>query len=173
VDGVKVRVLDARSARLQVRGFDESAWEDHGSPYVTILPAGEWRDALSGWRPSSVRRSPVLVDRLCAITSEILPEIRKHFEKGHAAVKMKARFPVSSASSPKDSESMWINVEEWENGKIRGRLANEPERRSDLACGSQVEIASAEVWDVLVVQDGHGYRGVSLRRWLRQSAPIR
>ena len=167
VDGVKVRFMDARLVRPETEGFDESAWEGHETPYVTIWPRDAWHEALSGWRPSSVRRSPILVERLCAITSEILPEVRKRFQNGDATVKVKARFPVFSASTSKDFESMWIHVDEWEDGKIRGRLANEPERRSDLACGSPVEIASGEVWDVLVVQDGQPYRGVSLRRWLR------
>lgn len=166
VDGVKVRILDAKVARHRAKGYDDTAWEGHDSAYVTVVPLGEWRDTLAGWRPSSVRRSPVLVDRLCAITNEILPQVRKRFERGQAAVKVKARFPVIS-SKAKDFESMWIHVEEWDDGKIRGRLANEPERRSDLACGSPVEIAPGEVWDVLVVQDGRPYRGVSLRRWLR------
>lgn len=167
VDGVKVRLLDANVARRRAKGYDEQAWEGHDTPYVTVTPVGEWRDTLAGWKPSSVRRSPVLVDRLCAITNEILPQIRKRFEKGQASVKVKARFPVQNAKAEKDFESMWIHVEEWDDGKIRGRLANEPERRSDLACGSPVEIAPQEVWDVLVIQDGRPYRGVSLRRWLR------
>jgi hypothetical protein len=166
VDGVKVRVLDARVARRRVKGYDESAWEGHDTPYFTIAPLGEWKDTLAGWRPSSVRRSPLLVERLCAITNEILPQIKKRFEKGQAAVKVKARFPIMSSKS-KDFESMWVHVEEWDEHTIKGRLDNEPERRSDLACGSTVEVADAEVWDVLVVQDGRPYRGVSLRRWLR------
>jgi hypothetical protein len=167
VDGVKVRFVDSKDERPGIEGFDESTWEGHETPYVTLSPKAQWDEALSGWRPVSVRRSPVLVDRLCAITSEILPEVKKRFQKGDATVKVKARFPVFSPSTSKDFESMWIHVDEWEDGKIRGRLANEPERRSDLACGSPVEIPSGEVWDVLVVQGGQGYRGVSLRRWLR------
>lgn len=167
VDGVKVRLLDAKVARRRAKGYDESAWDGHDSAYVTVTPLGEWKDTLAGWKPSSVRRSPVLVDRLCAITNEILPQVRKRFEKGQAAVKVKARFPVQNAKAERDFESMWIHVEEWDDGKIKGRLANEPERRSDLSSGSAVEITPNEVWDVLVVQNGRPYRGVSLRRWLR------
>ncbi len=191
VDGVKVRVLAATVARQRAPGYDESSFRGHETPYVSLspaptstveahdpggsrggggdggLPGSCWKDALAGWRPSSVRRSPVLVERLCAITNEILPEVRQLFEKGLASVTVKARFPVPAARAT-DFESMWVHVEEWGEGRIKGRLANEPERRPDLSCGSTVEVQQAEVWDVLVVEDGRPYRGVSLRRWLRE-----
>lgn len=171
IDGVRVRVQDAQGARERAKGYGPEAWSDHDSPYLTLQPAGSWSLALSGWRPSSVRRPPRLVERLCAITSEILPAVRTRFERDGAAVKVKARFPVATApekGSP-GFESMWVHVEEWDDGKIRGRLANDPEIRVDLSCGAAVDVNPEEVWDVLVVnKDGQPYRGVSLRRWLRQ-----
>jgi uncharacterized protein YegJ (DUF2314 family) len=117
-----------------------------------------------------VRRPPRLVERLCAITNEILPAVRTRFERDGAAVKVKARFPVGAAAERGSSnfESMWVHVEEWKDDKIRGRLANEPEIRMDLSCGAAVDVNPEEIWDVLVVKDGHPYRGVSLRRWLRE-----
>jgi uncharacterized protein YegJ (DUF2314 family) len=169
VDGVKVRVLDGNVGRRRARGYTEDSFEGHESPYVSVVPLGAWSDTLAGWKPSSVRRSPGQVERLCAITNEILPQVRRRFDKGGAAVKVKARFPVATTPRPGHPgfESMWVHVEEWDDERIRGRLANEPEIRSDLACGAAVEIAPGEIWDVLVVQDGRPYRGVSLRRWLR------
>jgi hypothetical protein len=176
LEGVKVRIVEPRAARAKQTTWTEDDLADHDGPRLAVLPAADsWGAALEAWRPANVQmRAPGLVDRLCALTLEILPLVRERFAGG-ADVKLKARFPVSggetSHEDPEDAtyESMWIHVESWEDDRIRGRLANQPERRRDLACGSAVEIAPSEVWDVLVVKDGRPYRGVSLRRWLRDN----
>ncbi len=178
LEGVKVKVLDPVAARAKQTTWTESDLADHDGPRLSILPVlPSWREALDAWRPANIQlRAPGLVDRLCALTGDILPLVRERFAGG-ADVKLKARFPVRNAPPPVEEadvhhdeaayESMWIHVDAWDDAAIRGRLANDPERRLDLTCGSSVEVRSSEVWDVLVVQDGEPYRGVKLRRWLR------
>ncbi|MBI3726681.1 DUF2314 domain-containing protein [bacterium] len=171
VDGVRVRVLDAKVARRRAKGYTDESWEDHDGSYVTIVPFEPWSTALVGWKPPTTPRSPSLIERLCAITSEILPDVRHRFEEGGASVKVKARFPVAPPrGEPSGFESMWVQVEEWKDDRILGRLANDPEIRVDLDRGAAVTVAPNEVWDVFVVKDGQPYRGVSLRRWLRHLA---
>jgi hypothetical protein len=167
LDGVRVRVLDAAVGRRGARGWDDDGFQGHDGAFLTLSPLETWSEALQGWRPSSIKRTPGLVERLCAITGEILPRVRQRFEEGGAEVTVKARFKVAAPSGLPSTESMWVKVDEWLGDRIKGRLANEPELRGDLACGAEVEVAAGEVWDVLVVEDGRPYQGVSLRRHLR------
>jgi hypothetical protein len=139
------------------------------APSLCVTPAAEsWAHALGTWQARNVQRiSSDLVDRLRSLASLILPRVWARLADG-ARISVKARFPVQGVGHT-TFESMWVEVLERIEGKVRGRLANDPEVRRDLARGAEVEIEEGEIWDIIAVDDGSYLRGVELRRWLREA----
>lgn len=79
-----------------------------------------------------------------------LPLIRSRFQAGfHSGEVLHIKHGFET---PADShEYMWIAVTNWRDGRIRGRLTNEPQHRRDLRAGQNVEIDEDEVYDWLIV----------------------
>jgi uncharacterized protein YegJ (DUF2314 family) len=71
------------------------------------------------------------------------PEFEDAFRSGDAT-----DFSVKALiSSADNAEHIWIEVEEITEGKIVGRLGNEPVRLDGLRLGSRVEIEKSQVED--------------------------
>ena len=96
-----------------------------------------------------------------------LPRVRARFQAGFRSgevLHIKHGF-----STPEEShEYMWIAVTRWEDGRIRGNLANDPQRRNDLRAGEIVEIAEEEVFDWLIVHSDGRVEGAFTNRLLQE-----
>lgn len=96
-----------------------------------------------------------------------LPLIRSRFQAGFRsgeALHIKHGFPTPDSSR----EFMWIAVTRWENGCIRGFLANDPQYRHDLRAGQSIEIAEEDAFDWLIVHPDGREEGAFTNRLLQE-----
>jgi len=94
-----------------------------------------------------------------------LPRIRTRFQNGFRlgeVLHIKHGFPIPGGAH----EYMWIAVTGWREGRIRGQLANDPQYRSDLRAGQNVEIGEEEVYDWLIVHTDGSIEGAFTNRLL-------
>jgi hypothetical protein len=77
-----------------------------------------------------------------------LPALKAAFVRGLPPgefVLLKVPFEVPSGGN----EWMWVEVTDWEDGRIRGSLRNEPFHIPDLHAGQNVTISEADVFDFI------------------------
>ena len=96
-----------------------------------------------------------------------LPLVRARFQAGFQSgevLHIKHGFPTTGDNH----EYMWIAVTGWKDGRIRGRLANDPQYRRDLRAGQSVEIGEEEVYDWLIVHTDGRTEGAYTNRALTE-----
>ncbi len=103
-----------------------------------------------------------------------LPALREAFNGGLAPgefILLKAPFDRPGGGK----EWMWVEVIRWPEGRVEGLLRNEPEYARSLHAGQQVEVAEADVFDVLRrFADGReegNETGAIIERQARQGDP--
>jgi uncharacterized protein YegJ (DUF2314 family) len=78
-----------------------------------------------------------------------LPLVRDRFQAGFRSgevLHVKHGFPTEGTSH----EYMWIAVTGWEEGRLKGYLASDPQYRRDLRAGQKIEIEESDVYDWLI-----------------------
>jgi len=76
-----------------------------------------------------------------------LPSEREKFTRGLAYGEH--IFVYAPFRHPTGTEWMWVEVTEWQNGRIKGLLMNIPERATDVKAGAVVQLAETDVADYL------------------------
>jgi uncharacterized protein YegJ (DUF2314 family) len=88
------------------------------------------------------------VQAASAAAREHLPELRTEFNAGlETGELLLVKVPFKT---PDDgNEYMWVEVTAWSDGKITGRLMNEPYSVPDLQAGQRVEVQDSSVFDYI------------------------
>jgi uncharacterized protein YegJ (DUF2314 family) len=78
-----------------------------------------------------------------------IPLVRARFQSGFRSgevLHVKYGFPTDDEGR----EFMWIAVTTWEEDRLRGTIANDPQYRRDLHAGQTVEVVENEIYDWMI-----------------------
>lgn len=96
-----------------------------------------------------------------------LPLVRSRFQAGFQSgevLHVKHGFPTENDSH----EYIWIAVTGWRDGRIYGRLTNDPQYLTNLHAGQSVEIGEDEVYDWLIVHTDGRLEGAYTNQLLEE-----
>jgi uncharacterized protein YegJ (DUF2314 family) len=87
-----------------------------------------------------------------------LPGVKRRFQAGlrpGETLLVKYGFPTGDGGH----EYMWVAVDTWKGGHLRGNLANDPELRRDLRAGQTIDLAEQDVFDWMIQLPKGGTEG--------------
>jgi len=164
--------------RLEMR---ETTDANDMNPLIRVIPpadneseTGVWLnsvlDDLFGSNPNleMVEKGDAAMEEAHQRAVAELPLVKTRFQVGFRSgevLHVKHGFPT-----PDDGhEYMWIAVTRWEEGRLIGRLANDPQYRDDLRAGQTVEVNETEIYDWLIIHTDGYMEGAYTNRVLQNS----
>lgn len=137
------------------------AWEVH-FPREGCATQGECLEAglgkFFGWKDNVVNvehDAKVLAAKARALEQlrPLQPLVQKGLPQGEVLL-VKARFPHDEGN-----EWMWVEVQSWKNGKLRGRLQSQPHYVKELQAGAEVSVPFSDLMDYMHVFEDGSFRG--------------
>jgi uncharacterized protein YegJ (DUF2314 family) len=142
------------------------------TPFLTLLPPRGFRGDQGVWLNAlltdlfgaedtlrTVDKNSSAMEAAHQRAVEELPVVKQRFQRGlqpEQTLFVKYAFPTSGDGH----EYMWIAVNTWKGGRLRGQLANDPQWRRDLRAGQTVELDEKDVFDWMIqLPDGHSEGG--------------
>jgi uncharacterized protein YegJ (DUF2314 family) len=148
---------------------------------IRILPPAAYRGSSGVWlnemltelfgsdpQLALIERGDAAMEEAHQRAKEELPRVRSRFLSGFRSgevLHVKHGFPTEDGH-----EYMWIAVTGWDDDRIRGSLANDPQYRDDLRAGQTVEIHEDEVFDWLIVHADGRMEGAYTNRIIEEQS---
>jgi uncharacterized protein YegJ (DUF2314 family) len=140
----------------------EKAGDKGEAPFLRLVPpqgmradVGVWLNRLlsdlvgSEQHVASIETGNAAMEDAHAAAVAELPRVQARFTAGFRSgevLHVKYGFPTEDDGH----EYMWVAVTTWEEGIIRGTIANDPKYRRDLRAGQTVDIPEDEVFDWMI-----------------------
>lgn len=133
---------DPQNRLVELSGDRYSGHDSHAKQDNLISSLYGWDDKVH-----AVTHTAELLEESRKEKAE-LPELRKAFNAGLEPgeyIQLKAPFVIPDGGH----EWMWVEVTQWNNGRIKGSLQNTPDRIPTLHSGQVVEINEDDVFDYI------------------------
>jgi len=179
--GMSFQVMPSDEARPSLYGVAPEQFEGHESGYLTVTsPEGRHSltEVLKQYRDRFEAETPEEKDALASQAKALLPSFKARFLRRGLmeplSFVVRAPFEVhpNGDEGEADEEQLWVEVVQWEEDTLIGKLVDGGERTTEWRRGAHVEIEQSQINALAVSRDGRTLDEEDLKNLLNAERPM-
>lgn len=179
--GMNFALFPADEARPNLFGVDQSHFDQHELEYLTVTsPEGRHSltEVLKQYRDRFEEETPEERDALAAQAKSLLPAFKaRYMRKGlmePITFVVRAPFEVHPEGENAETleEMLWVEVVQWDEGTLIGKLVDGGEKTTEWRKGAHVEIEEDQVNALAVTREGRTLDEGDLKNLLNAEKPM-
>lgn len=171
-------LVPSQEGRAKLTGISVEAWEGHEGPYVTVLSATGRHNVtqlLAPYREQFEEEPDEVREALLQQARELLPAFKARFaRKGlmePLAFRVRAPFESHPDGDPVE-EDLWVEVQEWDDEGILGKLVDGGAHTTEWRKGAQVRVEESAINAIALQREGRVLDDDDLHAALSSELPM-
>lgn len=178
--GLGFQLLPADEARGNLYSADPEAFTGHGSGYLTVVnPEGKhgMAEVLAHYRDRFEAESSEESDAKQELAERLLPLFKGRYQRKGLMEPLtflvRAPFEVhpEGEKGAAEQEQLWVEVVQWEDDSLIGRLVDGGTRTTEWRKGSHVEVDDAQINAIGLAREGRPLDVEEMERLLQLERP--
>ncbi len=177
--GASFMLLPSEEGRLNLFGIEADTFEGHGNLYMTVV-AGDGRhtiaELLKPYRNRFEKESSEESEALSQQAQELLPAFKARFQRRGLmepiTFLVRAAFEVHPEEGESSTENLWLEVVNWEESQLIGKLVDGGQQTTEWRKGAHVELDEAAINAIALGREGRTMEPDEMRQLLVAEKPM-